>query len=428
VLSLFFDVFPKIVPVNKPVDITIRALFDHAHFDEATRYEISLFPAEGFAAPEDGQRAQRMQLQPQDGALRVPVCCDDEQEYVIWIERVSGETRSAVGEFRIYALREDLFSRYPFKGDFHMHSNRSDGRECPGYVAGACRRIGLDFMALTDHHRYQPSLEAAKAHARTEIDLRIYPGEEVHPPETSVHIVNFGGDHSVNGLFSGDSFRTGVAALAEGFCDIPPAYRYQYAACVWSFEQIRAGGGLAIFCHPYWFTGHRYDVPEALTTLLFDRQPFDAYEVIGGFYRHQAESNILQVTRYHEERARGCQIPIVGASDAHGCERGELFGWYYTIVFSPSADLPAVIANVKELNSVAVEAIPGTPARAHGPFRLVKYAQFLLREVFPGHDELCAGEGRLMLAHLAGDEQAAEQLARCKGQVRQYYEHLWARA
>ena len=179
--------------------------FDHAQFDEATRYEISLFPAEGFAAPEDGQRAQRMQLQPQDGALRVPVCCDDEQEYVIWIERVSGETRSAVGEFRIYALREDLFSRYPFKGDFHMHSNRSDGRECPGYVAGACRRIGLDFMALTDHHRYQPSLEAAKAHANGD-DLRIYPGEEVHPPETSVHIVNFGGDHSVNGLFSGDSF------------------------------------------------------------------------------------------------------------------------------------------------------------------------------------------------------------------------------
>lgn len=425
-MPLFFDVYPRIVPAGKPVAITIRPLFDHCRFDPNEDYRVSVFPAEGFVDPQDGNRADLVRLSPRDGALHVQVCCEGEQEYVLWVERISGETRTGMGEFRVYSLAGDLFARYPYKGDFHIHSSYSDGRECPGYVAGACRRIGLDFMALTDHHRYAPSLEAAAAFAGLDVDLGIFPGEEVHPPKTSVHIVNFGGRFSVNDMFSGDAFSAGVAKLTESLPNIPAAYRYQYAACLWSFDQIRAGGGLAVFCHPYWFTGHRYDVPEALTTLLFDHQPYDALEVIGGFHRHQVESNMLQVARYHDERAKGRQIPIVGASDAHGCERGELFGWYYTIAFAASPALADVTAAVKDLYSVAVEALPGETPRAHGPFRLVKYAQFLLREVFPGHDELCAHEGRLMLAHLAGDQEAASSLSQSKGRVAGYYQRLWA--
>jgi hypothetical protein len=72
-----------------------------------------------------------------------------------------------------------------------------------------------------------------------------------------------------------------------------------------------------------------------------------------------------------------------------------------------------------------VEALSGETARAHGPFRLVKYAQFLLREVFPEHDALCAQEGRLMLAHLAGDATAAEQLGKRRGSVARLYARLW---
>jgi hypothetical protein len=159
---------------------------------------------------------------------------------------------------------------------------------------------------------------------------------------------------------------------------------------------------------------------------LLDSQPWDALEVIGGYFRHEVESNILQVARYHEERARGRRVPIVGVSDAHGCERGELFGWYCTIVFARSSALADLIESIGELWSVAVEALPGETARAHGPFRLVKYAQFLMREVFPQHDALCFEEGRLLLAHLAGDRSAADALAACKGQTAALYDRLWA--
>ena len=86
---------------------------------------------------------------------------------------------------------------------------------------------------------------------------------------------------------------------------------------------------------------------------------------------------------------RGRQIPIVGASDAHGCERGDLFGWYYTMIFSPSTELSDIVDSVKGLYSVAIEAIPNRPPLAHGPMRLAKYALFLMREVMPAHDALC---------------------------------------
>ncbi len=52
--------------------------------------------------------------------------------------------------------------------------------------------------------------------------------------------------------------------------------------------------------------------------------------------------------------------------------------------------------NIKDNYSVAVEAVPGERIWAHGGFRLVKYALFLEREVFPLHDELCETEGALV--------------------------------
>jgi len=380
-----------------------------------------MIPTQG--APGDVQRRDLPALEcvPDNGNLVIPVHPISEQEYALTLEF----EQQTVAEFRLYALDEDLFSRRPYKGDFHMHTYYSDGKESPAYVAGCCRRIGLDFMAITDHHRYAPSLEAIQAYAEAPIDLRIYPGEEVHPPDNRVHILNFGGSFSVNEKFADDAYPSEVAAIAAALDLDEGMDRYPYASCVWCYDQIRQGGGLGVFCHPYWLHNRRYDVPVTLTDLLFERQPFDALELIGGYFRHEMESNTLQVARYQEERAQGKRIPIVGVSDAHGCERGELFGWFYTIAFSPTLDLPDLVTNIKALYSVAVEALPGETARAYGPFRLVRYAQFLLREIFPLHDALCVEEGRQMLEYASGAPQAAAALAALRGRTQKLYDHLW---
>jgi len=178
-------------------------------------------------------------------------------------------------------------------------------------------------------------------------------------------------------------------------------------------------------CHPYWYAGYRYDVPERLTTLLLDTQLYGALELIGGYHLFEVESNMLQVARYHEERSKGRKIPIVGVSDEHGCETGELFGWYCTVVLSRSTDLTDLMEGIGSLYSVAVEALPNSTLRAHGPFRLAKYVQFLAREIFPQHDALCFEEGRQMLAYLSGDRQAKSLLTQHQGQTQKLYDRLY---
>ncbi|HEX2950946.1 MAG TPA: hypothetical protein VHV83_15490, partial [Armatimonadota bacterium] len=401
------DICPKVVPAGAVSELVIRAT-DDFHFQPTANYEVQCFPREAIGSDhaEPGIAPADVHVSG-DGKLHIRFAFLGEQEYAIFVYAVAEEKRTLLAELSVYSLEDDLFALRPFKGDFHMHSNRSDGKDSPAHVAAACRRIGLDFMALTDHRQYQPSLDAIAAFADMPIDLKMYPGEEVHPPENTVHIVNFGGRFSINALFDDDTYRREVSDIEQSLSEnFTPKDRYRYASCVWCYEKIRQAGGLSLFCHPYWIINERYCVPESLIEALLRNKPFDAFEIIGGFPRANTERNALQIARYHEERAKGRTYPIVGVSDAHGCERDELFGWYYTIVWAPSADLSEIINGVKSFHSVAIEAVPDAPVHIHGPFRLVKYAYFLLREVFPAHDALCREEGELMMAHLTGDATA----------------------
>ncbi len=335
-----------------------------------------------------------------------------------------------VAECRVFAVGVDLHGLRPWKADLHLHSKRSDGVDEPGEVAADCRLIGLDLMALTDHRLYEPSLETIRAFEGCPHDLAILPGEEVHPPDNPVHIVHVGGSASVNAMFAAAAYREGLTALEAGLAGtkLPPADSRALASCLWCFARIRELGGIGILAHPYWYTHQAWNVAEPLLEELFARMPFDALEAIGGYYPFQAESNTLQVARWHEERARGRTMPLVGASDAHGCRTGDLFGWYYTVFFSRGATLEGLREALRGLRSVAVEARPGEAPRAFGPFRLVKYAHFLMREVFPAHDAVCTPEGEAMRAWLAGDRRAADRLAASRGAVGRLYDRLWGPA
>ncbi|MBC7316661.1 MAG: hypothetical protein H5T70_09615, partial [Chloroflexi bacterium] len=72
-------------------------------------------------------------------------------------------------------------------------------------------------------------------------------------------------------------------------------------------------------------------------------------------------------------------------------------------------------------------AVAGETPRAYGPFRLVKYALYLMREVFPEHDALCAHEGALMLRYVEGDTAALEALRPTQGSIARLYDRLWAK-
>lgn len=421
-----YKVLPRVVPADREATVVLEPVSSEHRFDGGTPYTVLQFPMECLPepSPRDGiPVAARVQ----DGRLLITAVFRDEQEHKLVVSVGPGDQRKDMASVRVYSLRDDLFGRRPYKGDLHIHSNRSDGREPPAEVMGHCRRIGMDFAAVTDHRRYEPSLEAQQGFAGVDLAFRIFAGEEVHPPDNPVHIVNFGGSFSVNALFASPAYRAEVETIGKSLGPLPVGVdRDAFASCVWCFDKIREGGGLGLFCHPYWLVRHGYDVPGALTTHLWRTRPFDALELIGGYHTEEAESNFLQVSRYLEEGRKGRDLPVVGASDAHGCLRQKLFGWYYSIVFAPQCELKDLAASVREGYSVAVEARPGEFPRPFGPFRLAKFACFLMREVFPEHDALCAEEGALMLAHLQGDAFAASKLAAAKDQVSRLLRRMWA--
>jgi hypothetical protein len=423
----FFDVSPRIVPAGATATIEIRPLQDLCR---NASYELAYTPIDGYGSQGNWDELVYEAVTPDaDGVIRLTTCFECEQEHLIVLKwKRYGQGGDEISDFHIYSLDEDLFARRPYKGDIHIHSARSDGKEDPAYVAGACRRIGLDFVAITDHGMYAPSLEAIDAFEDAPIDIKLFPGEEVHLPSTMVHIINFGGSRSVNMRGPEDKAQHDIElqAIIDEVVPLPenvdPA---SYAECVWAFRNIQDAGGLAMFCHPYWEVFHRYHPGHPLTDHIFDTQLFDAYEVIGG-YSADCNSNTLQIARYHAEVAKGKSLPIAGVSDGHGCERDHLVGWYYTTVFAPSDALGDLISSIKDCYSVAMENLPDDRPRPVGPLRLVQYALFLEREIFPMHDELCFEEGRLMIEHAAGDAAASDQLGVLQGRTAALYDRFWA--
>ena len=125
----------------------------------------------------------------------------------------------------------------------------------------------------------------------------------------------------------------------------------------------------------------------------------DVFEVVGGC---TAEGNLLQVALYHQMRAEGVNLPVVGSSDTHAVLGGDPhFAQLSTVAFcAPDRD---VVAAVRAGNCVAVEAAPNESVRVHGEFDKVRYTHFLLRNYFPLHDALCATVGGMLCEYVLGD-------------------------
>ena len=420
-----YEVFPRVLRVGSEARLEVRAAGASPRPADGAKVRVTVIPMEGLGG------GAVIETSATGGAIAFTARFPAEQEYVVHVEPLDGSTPAFPAEKRVYAVADDLHGLRPWKADLHLHSKRSDGADEPGEVAADCRLIGMDLAALTDHRRYEPSLEAIRAFAGCPHDLVLLPGEEVHPPDNPVHIVHVGGASGVNAMFD-DAYRREVEGIAAdlgvggGCVPLSPADARALASCLWCFRRIRELGGIGILAHPYWLTNQAWNVSEPVLSELFARAPFDALELIGGYHVFEAESNTLQVARWQEERARGRAVPVVGASDAHGCRKGELFGWYYTIFFAAEPSLACLREALAAHRSVAVEARPGEAPRAFGGFRLAKYAHFLMREVLPAHDALCVPEGEAMRAWLAGDQAAADRLAVSAGSAARLYRRLWA--
>lgn len=439
-----YDIFPKVFPCDKEIEVTIKPLGLHAAFSGEYTVEVrQLMQGNSARYPERNNLVTYNVSPDADGCLRFSHTYIDEQEH--YVDIVKDGKR--IVRLSVYSLLPDLVSRYPFRGDLHMHTCRSDGKQAPAIVAAEYRKNGYDFLAITDHDSYYPSLEAINTYKDVPIEYNLVTGEEVHLEGNDIHIVNFGGKYSVNALMPGDhhidvgdgkelrsidgecpdvisveEYKKQVNELAETL-NIPEGIeKFTYAACVWIFNHIKKADGLGIFCHPYWLQ-NVFQVPETLVEYIMENQPFDAFEVLGG--ESYFEQNGFQASRYYDDRIKGRHYPIVGSTDSHSCVHNDGALIASTIVFAPENTREGIVSSIKDFYSVAVDSI-SKELRLVGETRFVRYGCFLLREFFPLHDELVFEEGRLMKEYACGDEDAAEALRFISGRMKKQREKYFS--
>lgn len=448
-----YDIFPKVFPKDKEIEITIKPLGAHVAFKKE-KYDIVICPLSQ-GCPRDYPNTtgfENLTVKPDaDGCIRFKYTFKGEQEHYIRFLKEDGDRDF---QLSVYSLNEDLCGRYPFVGDLHMHTCRSDGKQAPAIVAANYRRHGYDFLGITDHRYYYGSLEAINAYKDVDLEFTLVPGEEVHMTRgdmkyvNDVHMVNFGGKYSVNALaydddlyerigddkslrsvdgncpemMSREEFEAEVNALADTL-EIPEGVeRFPFACCRWITDRIHEADGISIFAHPYWIS-NVFQVPENLTQAMFDYGNFDAFEVLGG--ENYFEQNGFQTIFYYEQCAKGNKYPIVGSTDSHSSFNNRNAFICSTIVFAPENTREGLMASIKDFYTVAVDTI-STEYRMVGDLRLVKYASFLYENFFPLHDELCREEGMLMKQYATGDEDAARLLKAIHGRMKKQREKYFA--
>lgn len=439
-----YDIYPKVFLADRQQTVTVQPLGGHGAVPPGMvcRIEIQKMNRDNWKQyPElSGRKVLEVPVDA-DGCLRFSETFAGEGEFLIWINPVVMPEKRL--ELSVYALEQDMAGRYPYRGDLHVHTCRSDGWEAPATVAANYRGHGYDFMAITDHHRYYPSLEAMDAWAGI-TDLTLVPGEEIHLPLNDVHYVNFGGSYSVNALvtpscnaendrrsldgkapetMSREAYEAMIREKAKNVPLETESQRLSFAALQWIYDQVQQGGGLGIFPHPYWICPVM-QLPEDYTRFIYEQKPFDAFEVLGGenYYAH----NGFQTGFYYDMKARGFDRPVVGSTDTHGStEHNRNARICSTIVFAPENSCEALIEAIKEKYSIAVDTI-SQEYRLVGDFRLMKYAAFLMENYYPLHDRACQAEGYYMNRHLAGDPMAKPVLDAMKGQIPRMMEKYFA--
>lgn len=401
-----YSIWPTVAKVGKETEFVIAPNERAFTFFEGSEYKLRIMAVNSindYYKPD----SQKLFLKAKDGVLRFSYTFEKEQEYVVRIIYCE----KLVQDMYMYALNEDLYSLRPLKGDLHTHSYRSDGKRDPAALAGHFREQGYDFFALTDHNRYYPGGEIDEVYEGVNCGFNRVFGEEVHTPTSPIHIVHIGGKHSVAEQYieNRDAYEREVSELIEKVPEnVPDEYKERYAMAMWATGKIHEAGGIAIFPHPFWRPsfGVVYNVDHDFARILLSSGMFDAYELIGGM---KQPDNNCSVAMWNDLRTEGSHIPAVGSSDVHGIENAKTFPNYFTIAFAKENSNDAIVEAVKSSMCVAVESCGyeyDRQYRAYGSYRLVAYAQFLLKYYFPIRQRMCHGEGVAMRVYAMGEADA----------------------
>ena len=416
--SRFFTVFPSVVKAGAVTEITISSIHEKVRMKDG-EYRLKVVPKEKRDLPRNAElkilvnKFNELVVTAKNSKISFSYEFKDEQEYRLIILNEDG---AKMYDFCVYALGEDLFNTMPYRGDMHMHTTCSDGLGTIAQLTSAYRQIGLDFVCITDHHKYYPSIEAIKMFEGVETGLTILTGEEVHNGDMGhIHIINLGGSKSVNELIEADyeNLCEGFKKEAKKIEDLNEVDAFDFVMRKWICDKIRENGGKAVFPHPYWTIRDEFHVETEFARYTLKQGIYDIFEVFGGCSPNE---NRLQAALWQELRLQGIDMPIVGSTDSHDyIKENDLFGKYCTLVFRKDDEkIPDAIMDNR---SVAVDLVNETPYIV-GDFRLVKYATFLMENFYPVYETYTQDLGALMRCYAeTGDGKEAIKIVNRKAQT-----------
>ena len=433
----YYSVYPRVYEAGKPGRVTVKPKGRHAAFVNA-EYYVTVIPLstinDRFTADSPPEFiCPYLTIKPENGVLAFDYVFESEQQYSLVIYDTSNRAKP-LAQLDVYCVENDLINLKPYKTETHCHTNNSDGAESVEFVPRYYRRYGFDTLAITDHGKYKPSIEAMEAFKGMPSDFALFPGEEVHAPRNPIHIINFGGENGVSEIFQNDRAlynRQVNEIINETY--IPAEFDpYRVASCIWVSREIRKAGGLCILGHPGWqsapakaayndadnknsliFGGclQNYSVPLKMTLYLLETGIFDAWEIFGfSQLRNNRHINI-----YLEAARKGINIPAVGANDSHGVVvNTEWFNKAHTIVFAKNNTRGEMLSRLKNGFCAAVQDGRGDEANGRlviGGSRFMDYALFLLENYYDDYREYCLRESVAMAGYLNGAPDADVELA-----------------
>lgn len=409
-----YIVTPSIVKANHETTICIHPLGENTTFIPNVTYTVEIRGVETFCSDYAHLPIAVYQITPNAiGDLEITHFFAGEQKHAITLRRPQEDLeatpfkdithRSKRHEntnalLQVYSLDSDLYGMRCFKGEVHCHTYESDGIQDVCHTVGNYRSAGYDFLAITDHYITMPSEKAKKIFDDAPVDMTLLLGEECHVPTEQIHAVHIGGSQSVNAYFRDHPDAAEQEMLAiEAQLSLPAHInRRDYAWRVWIAHKTREFGGLSILAHPHWIWFDTYFMASAITQQLLADGIYDALDITD-------EEADTTVALWAEMQAQGHRIPVVGCTDSHYTDansphRPARGG--YTLVFAADRSEQSILNAIRDGRSLAVNAI-GDPERIQGPYRLVKFARFLLDNYYPIYQRLCHNQGVIMSEYSA---------------------------
>jgi len=201
-------------------------------------------------------------------------------------------------------------------GDLHMHSTASDGQYDTYVLAKKAKKVGLDFIAITDHNNfsenfYLPNIE----------QLTIIMG---------VEWTHYMGHMNIMGLPA--PFESFVLNTEEDMANF--------------ISDVHSKGAIVTANHPK-DNGCPY---------LWSSDDYDLFEIWNGPMR---PSNMRAIQMWHELLMEGKRVPIVGGSDYHRSLHPVFLGHPTTRVFAKSNSQEDILEGILAGNAYVTSSPKG---------------------------------------------------------------------